>query len=176
MLTESENESILQDDDDIILDSEDYIIQDSDYEDGTKIIWSQTSEFISISITTTCVMSCNLYPNILILSPVDSPEISYKLPFYKNVNHQPLKLSIKHEQWRIVYLRKEKPELWPQLFTQIEKQLQQQKIEVIYNDQYMDMEDHYYQNNNNHNICGNLDTIDIDKILNAHGNKTGLEM
>lgn len=58
MLTESENESILHEDEDTLQESEDdYMIEDIDYEDGTKIIWSQTSEFISISITTTCVVT-----------------------------------------------------------------------------------------------------------------------
>lgn len=53
----------------------------------------------------------------------------------------------------------------------------QQKIEVIYNDQNMNMDtndDSYHSNNDDNNVL--MDTIDIDKILNAHGNKTGLEM
>ncbi|KAI9307408.1 hypothetical protein BJ944DRAFT_261955 [Cunninghamella echinulata] len=190
MLTASENENIIHkceveddilqssdsDDDDLYDES---IIQDynndDDNNDGTQIIWSQTHEFISISLTTSCVMSCVIYPNILILSPVETPDIVYKLPFYKNINHQPLKLSIVHEQWRIVYLSKEKPEIWPQLFNQPTDKTIEQNIEVVYNEQHTTMDmNHHHHNNNNNNMIN--DKIDIDKILNAHGNKTGLEM
>ncbi|CAO3650290.1 unnamed protein product [Cunninghamella echinulata] len=191
MLTASENENIIHkyeveddilhasendddddgDDEDII---QDYNDDDDDDDDGTQIIWSQTHEFISISLTTSCVMSCVIYPNILILSPVETPDIVYKLPFYKNINHQPLKLSIVHDQWRIVYLSKEKSEIWPQLFNQSIDKTIEQKIEVIYNEQHMTMDTNHHHHNNNNNMI--KDKIDIDKILNAHGNKTGLEM
>ncbi|SAM07086.1 hypothetical protein [Absidia glauca] len=123
-----------------------------------RIVWSQTKDVLSIHIMTSSAISCLFYPRHLVLSPIDSPETKCTLRFYQGIDHQPLKLSTKHDHWQIIFLSKEqKNHQWPRLFENADEH----RVEVMY--RQLDLE-------------ANKELIDFDKVLSSHGNKTGLEM
>ncbi|CAO3595091.1 unnamed protein product [Absidia cylindrospora] len=133
-----------------------------------RIVWSQTEERLAIHIITSSATSCHFYPRHLILTSIVSPCTKYILQFYNDIDHQPVKLCTKHDQWQMIFLLKEQKTHWPRLFKEEESE---SLIDIVYDREYeSDLEEEEEA------AADEDELIDFDKVLSSHGNKTGLEM